>query len=238
MPVANVRPLTFWLGVAGLLGVLVVAALSTGLVSIQWMPGAPSEGYGYRPAAAGPAPYFPDALKRLAYKCRQFPTAVPVLSTHEVDWFGSHLRAAGERSLLPVLGRSERAAYRLLRLPSFEPTEIVRIEEEPAGRLVITRIRLTGAGGYEPGVVASRAERRLSAAEAMRFERAIHAAQDLKVQPVVCRPYKIYDGEEWVFEARRDGDYRYANREADDEGPLRALGLVMLELAQAPQPTR
>ena len=79
------------------------------------------------------------------------------------EWYGAHLGALGE----PVLCRDQggpREIYRLIWLPSFHPSVIVRVERDLTEYRLQAKIE-SGAGGYEPGHLVRDTIRVLSDAE-------------------------------------------------------------------------
>jgi hypothetical protein len=69
------------------------------------------------------------------------------------DWYSRQLRAANEKLLVPSDG-DDAEVYRFSWIPSFHPTTTVRVIRSGKDYHLIAK-RLTGAGGYSPGHVAS-----------------------------------------------------------------------------------
>ena len=202
---------------------------------LQWIPAPPARGYAEPVSSASQlGAFFPASLTLATYKCAEFPKAVPLLNMEEAAWYSSHLKAAGEPSLIPApeSGKSTQKVYRFTWLRSFDPPIIVRIQEGASGTLLMTASRLSGKGGYEPGTVDARVERALTASETGQFRRALAGANELKLKAVTCD--LGYDGAMWIFEAKDGGAYRYVNRWSPKSGRMRALGTVMLSFTGWP----
>jgi hypothetical protein len=214
------------------LGVLALWPVSQTALPLQWIPPAPAKGYapaGVEPI--GPSSYFPKSLTRKTYTCDSRRRSDPLLQPLMAARYSRHLAAAGEPSLLPSRGSKRDAgdAFRFIWLRSFDRPVIVRVQDLEGGALLITATRLSGMGGEEPGGIETRVERMLSPSEARRFEQALAAANRLKLPAVDC--YRGYDGARWIFEGRDAGAYRFVDRWSPEEGNVRELGLVMLDLA-------
>jgi len=122
------------------------------------------------------------------------------LDEFRVEWYCGHLTAAGVREL------AGDPAYRFVYLPSFHAPRIVTVLVE-AGAPVVRGIVLSGKGGYKPGNVQRRTERRLSDREwrllRQRLENAGMWEGDTRQQDTG------FDGSRWILEGRADGKYRF-----------------------------
>lgn len=146
-------------------------------------------------------------------------------------WYSPHLRAMAEPSL--SCGAPEAESYRFLWLRSFHAPIAVRLTAEgDAARL--TSVELSGAGGYEPGVVADRTERLLSREEWAQARDAVSVA-DFWATPSWNKSLGP-DGSQWVIEGRVHGKYHVVDRWSPRNGPVRELGLVFLRLARVSVP--
>lgn len=145
------------------------------------------------------------------------------------DWYGKHLKALGE---LPLHRMVEQDAeiYRLLLLPTFTRPLCVRIEHRPAETRLMAA-RLSGRGGYEPGVVDKKQERLVKQAE---WERArqILARPALWQTPRQNSRHYTLDGTVWVLEHARPGLHR-GKREScpATTSEIQRAGRLLLELA-------
>ncbi|HVJ92159.1 MAG TPA: hypothetical protein VM580_20305 [Labilithrix sp.] len=124
------------------------------------------------------------------------------------DWYGKHLSAMHEPSLVQLAMRGE-TAMRFLWLRTFHQPIAVRVQRaEEGARLVATR--LSGMGGYEPGSIDLRRERELGAQECQRVEAALDDAAFETIPPDVNTLGA--DGAQWIIERAKGGEYRIVDR--------------------------
>lgn len=168
--------------------------------------------------------YFPASLYEKVVRCGLFGPGSrhPVMDDFKAAWYGGNLQAAGEEPLFKMPG----PALRFTWLRTFQAPVIVRLNTAPDGTLTMTATELSGAGGYEPGVVARRVVRVLSARETAALARIM---SDMKVleQPIADCPMGM-DGEQWIIESVGPDGYRFLDRWSPEDGPVHALGLLML----------
>jgi hypothetical protein len=153
-----------------------------------------------------------------------------VLDDFQQEWFSSHLAAAGEQPLIALAAEKPADALliRFIWLPTFDNPIVVRVEGAAVGERRLVAVRLSGAGGYDPGEVAKRVERRLSNAEWQRISSLMARTELLGQQPAECE--LGLDGSEWIVEAiDRDG-YHFLKRWSPERGPVREFGSLLLEL--------
>jgi len=152
----------------------------------------------------------------------------PILDRSGIEWYSKHLIAAGELSLLPALQRGGPSpdVFRFVWLRTVHKPVIVRVETHDGGGLQVVATRLSGMGGYEPGVVEAQVKRPLTKAEERAFNPVLAATRQLTLPPVSCD--WGYDGARWIVEAAHDSRYRYVERWTPSGGSLRALGMTML----------
>lgn len=168
--------------------------------------------------------YFPASLYEKRVRCGLFGPGSrrEVMNDFTASWYGRHLEAAGEAPLFaapePVL--------RFTWLRTFQAPVIVRLNTAPDGTITMTATELSGAGGYEPGDVARRVERPLSAQETAALARTLNDTRVLEQPPADCR--WGMDGDQWIIESGGPGGYRFLDRWSPEGGPVRALGLLML----------
>lgn len=179
--------------------------------------------------AAEPSRYFPQRLWTAQAACPGPMAFRPTLMTdHRAEWYGRALGAVDEPSLIPAGQKTD--AWRFLWLRSFHMPVIVRIDEAPGGDLVMTAKRLTGAGGYDPGALDTRLERRLTVEEARAF-RALVAQPDFAEDgPPNC--LLGTDGAQWVVETRVGGTYRFHDEWTPQGGAVADLGRFLLKLTR------
>lgn len=185
--------------------------------------------------------YFPPSLLEAVEPCEygNGRTGEPVMDGFRSEWYSSHLRAAREPRLggaAPTYALDGLGVLRFTWLRSFHAPVMVRVEAVSDDSLRLTATELTGAGGYEPGRVARRIERRLSAEEARHLTAVLSEGQVLDLPPSDACPVAENgdiiiqgDGARWIIEANGPGGYRYVDRWSG-EGPVRELGLHLLGL--------
>lgn len=148
------------------------------------------------------------------------------------EWYSKHLAAMGEPSLVEAASHSQ-TVVRFLWLRTFHQPVAVRVQvADDAIRLVATR--LSGMGGYDPGVVESRTERALTGDEWRRLEEALRDAA-FETIPAEVRTLGA-DGSQWIVEQAKDGVYRVVDRWSPDragaDAPFRVACETFLALAE------
>ena len=147
-------------------------------------------------------------------------------------WYGVQLRAAGERSLCDDPEAAEEV-YRLSWIPSFHPTVIIRFERRDQ-TYRLRGVILSGAGGYEPGIVANSVDTPLTQADwqawlglaaRARFWTAPTEASDTVLDTSGAVQFVMgLDGAQWLLEARQNGQYHAVDRwSPDPDGPHSAF---------------
>ncbi|WP_332660519.1 hypothetical protein [Brevundimonas sp.] len=184
------------------------------------------------------ASHFPPSLLAAVEPC-SYGDGVPVMDDFRSDWYSSHLRAAGEPRLgqgAPAYQTGGVGVLRLTWLRSFDAPVIVRVEATTDHRLKLVGKELSGAGGYEPGRVARKVERLLSADETAHLTALLADTRVLDLPPVEDCPAQAdgsiigrADGARWIIEANGSDGYRFIDRWSA-EGPVRALGLRLIGL--------
>ncbi|MFT4252265.1 MAG: hypothetical protein QM608_07260 [Caulobacter sp.] len=187
------------------------------------------------PDPARVAGYFPAEFRKPSVFCLPMGRQ-PVISDVEAEWYPRILMAADEPSLYAFSRQPHPPgvrAYRLTFIPTFHKPMIVRLSFRPGGETELTATRLSGAGGYDPGLPEEDAggvvHKVLTEDEQERFEALLREASHLKLRPADC-PLGT-DGSQWILESADGGTYRYVNRWSPKSGPERALGEYMLSLA-------
>lgn len=122
------------------------------------------------------------------------------------DWFGKQLAAAGE---LPMVDQADLSGdvsrFRLLILPSFSPASIYRIDERQSGKFILSLTVLDGAGGYDPGEVATKTKRILTDNEAASLAKLIEGAELHAVQMDVSEETTADDDGNEIITVCADG---------------------------------
>ncbi len=170
--------------------------------------------------------YFPQSLHEATVSC-DFggrPTRMQVITDHRANWYGRHLRAAGE---LPIFDRPT-PTLRFTWLRTFHAPVVIRLDTTAEGAVLMTATELSGQGGYEPGGVARRVERRLSDVEGAALAEVLAETDALSQAPTECG--LGMDGARWILESAGPGGYRFVDRWTPHEGAVRVLGLHLIEL--------
>lgn len=136
------------------------------------------------------------------------------LDEFERDWYSKHLMAARESALTEA---SRKTIVRLTWLRSFHNPVVVRVECGASCQL--TSVRLSGAGGYEPGTIAESHRERLSRAQKGQLMRLVSEMLNHRDVPVDEKTYEVVDGQlveeiivhtdgaQWIVEIVDANDY-------------------------------
>lgn len=152
-----------------------------------------------------------------------------MLKEFSSDWYTSHLKAAGERSLPELAANApQRLHVRFLWLRSFDHPVVVRIDEQANGGAVIEAKRLSGAGGYEPGEIEERLSRELIPTEFRELKAVLERSRLAKEPAANCDAGA--DGAQWILEVVAGGNYSFFERWTPEDGPVRDVALKMLTL--------
>jgi hypothetical protein len=165
--------------------------------------------------------------------------AGPPVDDFRAEWYAKIWRAADERSLYRQAreaGPSSRRTFRFTLIPSFAAPIVVRLDERPDGRLAMTAKRLSGLGGYGPGVVSAKIERVLTPDETRVLLRTLDDTRIRTAQSGECDAG--LDGTQWVFEGVEAGKLHYVDRWSPERGPVRKVGLAFLALTGWPPERR
>jgi hypothetical protein len=190
------------------------------------------------PAIVVPSPlsateYFPPSFAKPSLPCGPGSRKdLPILSDFENKWYSGQLSAAQEPSLYEAANGSARPKGRTVRftwLRTFHPPVVVRVEGLGTATPRLIAKQLSGAGGYEPGTISKRVERRLSSPEADTLAADVVRTGVFKLPAVECQMGGM-DGAEWLIEGVDEGGYHFVNRWTPRQGKVRDLGLAMLAL--------
>ena len=145
-------------------------------------------------------------------------------------WYSKHLRVMGEPSL--SCGQTAEAeSYRFTWLRTFNRPVSVRIVRDAVGVRLVA-VELTGAGGYDPGTIATRTEKRISGVDWQVLSAALSKASFWRMPTRPTEPTVGLDGSQWIVEGRRGrGEYHIVDRWTPRRGGYRDAGLTFLTLA-------
>ena len=149
------------------------------------------------------------------------------------DWYGNHLAAMEEPSLLELAHNPEAHVYRFLWLRTFHQPIAVRLMVEAGEKGMLVSKRLDGAGGYEPGNLVVNETRPISAKQ---VENWLSRLDDMRywTMPTVEEGSVGVDGAQWIIEGVRNGKYHLVDRWNPDTGAFRDACLWLLSLADVP----
>lgn len=165
-------------------------------------------------------------------------TVRPRLSEIETEWYPSQWQAACETPLLDTKQAVEGDAFtlRFSYLPSFDHPLFLRLEKREERHLLIIK-EMTGAGGYEPGIISRSKEVELSnddlrfvykKLEELRADRAAEAARLAREGPKdIC--FGTLDGTMWILEVVEEGQYDMFEFNSPNKGALYELGTLLLD---------
>ncbi len=148
-------------------------------------------------------------------------------------WYSKHLRAMNEPSL--SCGDTNGDSYRFLWLRTFHAPIAVRIDRTPE-KSTISAVQLSGAGGYDPGSIADRTTRDLSAQNVDSLLAAFDTADFWHLPS--WKTSMGADGAQWIVEARSRGQYHVVDRWSPKAGPFQDLANRFLSLARFQIPSR
>lgn len=143
------------------------------------------------------------------------------------DWYGKHLKAMGEPSLIEVY-EPENEVYRFLWLRTFHRPIVVRVERSLNSTKLVF-VELSGAGGYEPGSVVRKEERTIGDGQWCDFLTLLAKAGYWKLGDDYDDSGN--DGAQWILEGVREGRYHLVDRWTPDDGDYRAACIYLLNLS-------
>ena len=148
-------------------------------------------------------------------------------------WYGKHLKAMGEDSLLYISSRNVES-YRFLWLRTFHHPIFVRVEriqhEPNANEFVLFSKELDGAGGYKPGKLFNETGRVLTEKQWCEFMNLLEKANYWKL-PTAEKSLGGHDGAEWIMEGVKDNRYHIVERWSPDKGEYREGCIYLLKLS-------
>ncbi len=143
------------------------------------------------------------------------------------DWYGKHLKAMGEKSLLNISNENAEV-YRFLWLRTFHHPIFVKVERGQNEVKLFTK-ELDGAGGYEPGKVLRINNHILTKDEWCKFLALLEKANYWKLPTE--NEVLGNDGAEWILEAVKGGRYHAVDRWSPKKGEYREVCIYLLKLS-------
>ncbi len=144
------------------------------------------------------------------------------------DWYGKHLKASNEKSLLDVSDKNLEI-YRFTWLRSFHHPVIVKIEKQKNDMKIFFK-ELDGRGGYEPGKIIKEKEKSISQEDWCEFIKLLNDLDYWQVPSLEEKPGGN-DGAQWILEGVTNNRYHIVDRWTPRKGKYREIGLFMLKLA-------
>jgi hypothetical protein len=167
----------------------------------------------------------------------------PDMDAFKAQWYARQLQALQE----PVLCCESLSGGRVVRflwLRSFQHPVVIRLNEMTAGSWRLMTKTGSGAGGGDPGTVATANERTLTAADAAALPALFkptswfwNTASAQAITTGKCAPDKTCvtltgDGSQWIIEVRDGNRYHYVDRWSPKDGPVHEMGERLIALSQ------
>jgi|ERR1700690_1104270 hypothetical protein len=130
----------------------------------------------------------------------------------EEKWFPKHLMAMKEPSLYEQRADTSIQQYRFLWLRTFHKPIAIRIKKDNAG-MTLRVVRLSGAGGYEPGRIEHDVSMMLTTNQWDGFIKLLEKSSFWKLPADEADiNARGADGSEWVLEGQATGQYHVVDR--------------------------
>jgi len=143
-------------------------------------------------------------------------------------WYGKHLAAMGESSLLDI-DNADTESYRFLWLRSFHHPISVRIERR-GYTFGLKAVELDGSGGYEPGKIRQTDDVVIYSDQWCRFTSLLDEAKFWE-QPTSSDSSLGWDGAQWILEGVNDERYHIVHRWSPTADTFREACMYLLELS-------
>jgi hypothetical protein len=154
------------------------------------------------------------------------------------SWYSKQLKALDEPSLWALSKTEVGQSYRFLWLRTFHHPAAIRIDVNGDGTSQLTSKMCSGAGGYDPGHLIRNDKITLTKEQTDWFLGKIEENGFWKLASAdTSAPGN--DGSQWVIEGVKDGNYHLVDRWTPRDGPVRIIGLLMLnDLAKEKIPVK
>ena len=146
-----------------------------------------------------------------------------------INWYSQQLSALDEPPIHNQKSDVTKRIYRFIWLRTFHHPISLRIEISDKEHAVLYVKETDGAGGYEPGKIKTKDEKRLSKVEVRKFLETI-AENNFWLLPKTGGEEGL-DGAQWIIEGMSDGKYHVVERWSPDEGNVREIGLYFLKMS-------
>lgn len=152
----------------------------------------------------------------------------PPAGQYLAGYYGKYFEALDESAPL-TLQATAIESYRFVWLRTFHPPIVVRIDMYGGTDARLLAKVLDGAGGYEPGVLIKKIDRPLSESEVIEMRNRFKNSK-FNALPSLLKQLGL-DGSSWIIERVDSDSYHYVDHWSPEEGPVREIGLKMLELS-------
>jgi hypothetical protein len=152
------------------------------------------------------------------------------LSKFSEDWYSKDLRAFDEPSLLEASKDKSRESYRFLFLRSFRHSICIRLDVNTDGSGLLTTKMLSGATGEVKTRIILNEQEKFTKKQVDWFVSRKQISEFWN-QPSFDEQRGL-DGEEWIAEGVKAGNYHVAARWSPTEGTAYAIGTLMLRTAK------
>src|SRR6266496_2966955 len=125
-------------------------------------------------------------------------------------WYPKHLEAMKEPSLFQQSTNKTVEQYRFLWLRTFHKPIAVRVRKDTAG-ITLRIIRLSGAGGYDPGRIEHEESLALTTDQWEGFLKLLDKAAFWEI-PSAEKDLGGLDGSQWILEGQSGGKYHVVDR--------------------------
>ncbi len=171
-------------------------------------------------------PYFPNGVL----------SEIPRVDVFKTNWYSNQLRALNEPSLLSLATDHTQESYRFVWLRSFHHPVVVRLSIAKDGIGKITSKEGNGAGGYKPGKADVNKLLPATPKQTQAFLAKIEQTDFWNILSQDTTPG--LDGAQWIVEGVKNGKYHVVDKWSPKEGPIRELGLALLDLGHMKQSKR
>lgn len=125
-------------------------------------------------------------------------------------WYPKHLEAMKEPSLFQQSTNKSIEQYRFLWLRTFHKPIAVRVWKESTG-ITLRVVRLSGAGGYDPGKIEHEESFALTADQWKELLKLLRKSSFWDL-PTAEKNAGGYDGSQWILEGQAAGKYHVVDR--------------------------
>jgi hypothetical protein len=143
-------------------------------------------------------------------------------------WYTQQFDALQEPSLWALSKAQREQSYRFVWLRTFHHPVAIRIDLRADGTSRLTTKMTSGAGGYKPGHLVQNDKSTLTKAQTELFLKKIEGNKFWDLEGIE-KSTPGNDGAQWIIEGVKNGKYHVVTRWTPRDGPIRAIGLFMLQ---------